>query len=75
MRAQSGCDVVRFRKQWHTDTPSIQGIWTPFYNRDTSDNVASFPNKELSAYQPPEPTASERLLQLAEELREQEKLS
>uniref|UniRef100_A0A1A8RJS5 Large ribosomal subunit protein mL43 n=1 Tax=Nothobranchius rachovii TaxID=451742 RepID=A0A1A8RJS5_9TELE len=33
---QSGLDIVRLRKPFHTDSPSIQGQWHPFTNRPPS---------------------------------------
>ncbi|KAI4807556.1 large ribosomal subunit protein mL43 [Pseudochaenichthys georgianus] len=30
---QSGLDIIRLRKPFHTDNPSIQGQWHPFTNR------------------------------------------
>ena len=69
LRTHSGNETVRLRKTWHTDTPSIQGPWTPFVNKDTQLNVMQFPSEELSKFQPTEPSATERLLRLAEELR------
>ncbi|XP_044034325.1 39S ribosomal protein L43, mitochondrial [Siniperca chuatsi] len=33
---QSGLDVIRIRKPFHTDNPSIQGQWHPFTNRPLS---------------------------------------
>lgn len=33
---QSGLDVIRIRKPFHTDSPSIQGQWHPFVNRPPS---------------------------------------
>ncbi|XP_051002607.1 39S ribosomal protein L43, mitochondrial [Acomys russatus] len=33
---QSGLDVVRIRKPFHTDNPSIQGQWHPFTNKRTA---------------------------------------
>ncbi|XP_028331783.1 large ribosomal subunit protein mL43 isoform X1 [Gouania willdenowi] len=30
---QSGLDIIRIRKPFHTDSPSIQGLWHPFTNR------------------------------------------
>ncbi|EHB18509.1 39S ribosomal protein L43, mitochondrial [Heterocephalus glaber] len=32
---QSGLDVIRIRKPFHTDNPSIQGQWHPFTNKPT----------------------------------------
>ncbi|XP_038613679.1 39S ribosomal protein L43, mitochondrial [Tachyglossus aculeatus] len=30
---QSGLEIIRIRKPYHTDTPSIQGQWHPFTNK------------------------------------------
>lgn len=36
MSNQSGLDIIRIRKPFHTDSPSIQGQWHPFTNRPPS---------------------------------------
>ncbi|XP_072523037.1 large ribosomal subunit protein mL43 [Salminus brasiliensis] len=36
MSNQSGLDIIRIRKPFHTDNPSIQGQWHPFTNRPPS---------------------------------------
>ncbi|XP_066210760.1 large ribosomal subunit protein mL43 isoform X2 [Saccopteryx leptura] len=33
---QSGLEVIRIRKPFHTDNPSIQGQWHPFTNKPTT---------------------------------------
>ncbi|XP_019580490.2 large ribosomal subunit protein mL43 [Rhinolophus sinicus] len=33
---QSGLDVIRIRRPFHTDSPSIQGQWHPFTNKPTT---------------------------------------
>nr|KAF6425358.1 mitochondrial ribosomal protein L43 [Molossus molossus] len=33
---QSGLDIIRIRKPFHTDSPSIQGQWHPFTNKPTT---------------------------------------
>uniref|UniRef100_A0A673UC56 Large ribosomal subunit protein mL43 n=1 Tax=Suricata suricatta TaxID=37032 RepID=A0A673UC56_SURSU len=33
---QSGLEVIRIRKPFHTDNPSIQGQWHPFTNKPTA---------------------------------------
>uniref|UniRef100_A0A3B3TS08 Large ribosomal subunit protein mL43 n=1 Tax=Poecilia latipinna TaxID=48699 RepID=A0A3B3TS08_9TELE len=33
---QSGQDIIRIRKPYHTDSPSIQGQWHPFTHRPPS---------------------------------------
>nr|XP_033798181.1 39S ribosomal protein L43, mitochondrial [Geotrypetes seraphini] len=39
---QSGLDIIRIRKSYHTDSPSIQGQWHPFINKPTSLTLKSF---------------------------------
>lgn len=36
LTSQSGLDIIRIRKPFHTDNPSIQGQWHPFTNRPPS---------------------------------------
>ena len=69
MRTRSGQEVVRLRKTWHTDSPSIQGIWTPMTNRQTDWNVRDLPEQQLSDFKFPEKSATDILLERAEELR------
>lgn len=69
MRTRSGVPVMRLRKTWHTDTPSIQGAWHPFLFKDPVNNVTSFPDPELYKL-PEEESATTRLLKRAEELRQ-----
>ncbi|KAJ8365289.1 hypothetical protein SKAU_G00141200 [Synaphobranchus kaupii] len=33
---QSGLDIIRIRKPFHSNSPSIQGLWHPFTNRTPS---------------------------------------
>lgn len=69
LRCRSGVDIVRTRKGWFSAHPSIQGIWTPFTNRDTKLSVTQFPNKEFSKCSPVEQSATDRLLLKAKQLR------
>ncbi|XP_069826925.1 large ribosomal subunit protein mL43 [Dendropsophus ebraccatus] len=41
MSQQSGLEIIRIRKPYHTDNPSIQGQWHPFTNKPTSINLQS----------------------------------
>lgn len=54
----------RFRKMMHTDTPSIQGPWTPFSHRNPEVNTAAFPYKELSKPIFIPQSATERLIEI-----------
>ncbi|XP_074855373.1 large ribosomal subunit protein mL43 [Carettochelys insculpta] len=38
---QSGLEIIRIRKPFHTDYPSIQGQWHPFTNKPSVLNVQS----------------------------------
>ncbi|XP_067909146.1 39S ribosomal protein L43, mitochondrial [Heterodontus francisci] len=42
MVSQSGLDIIRIRKPFHTDSPSIQGQWNPFTNKSSALNVQDF---------------------------------
>ncbi|XP_064477996.1 large ribosomal subunit protein mL43-like [Ornithodoros turicata] len=67
LRTRSGMPVVKLRKYFHTDHPSIQGFWTPFTHRPTEQNLTQYPDEQLSKFINVEPTASEQLLQMAEQ--------
>ncbi|KAM6950998.1 large ribosomal subunit protein mL43 [Aplochiton taeniatus] len=45
---QSGLDIIRIRKPFHTDSPSIQGQWHPFTNRPPSIGPIRPPNKQTN---------------------------
>lgn len=57
-------------KTWHTNNPSIQGSWNPWTNRDTIENVTTFPTEELSRGFSREQSTTDWILQAAKELRE-----
>lgn len=69
LRTRSGHEIIRFNKPWHTENPSIQGIWTPFTNKDSKLNVTEFPSEELSRFNTGIPSATDRLLEMAKTLR------
>lgn len=56
----------RLRKLWHTDTPSIQGPWTPFTFKDPKLNLTSFPHEELSKPVGLKKSATEQLVEIFE---------
>ncbi|ESO89811.1 hypothetical protein LOTGIDRAFT_150592 [Lottia gigantea] len=73
LRTRSGAEIVRLRKNHHTDNPSTQGVWHPFTNKDTSLNLAKFPDND-SYKVPSTVSTTDRLLEMGRKLR-QEKLS
>nr|CAD7568899.1 unnamed protein product [Timema californicum] len=64
LRTQSGNPTIRYRKLWHTDSPSIQGPWTPFTNRRPELNLAQFPREEFSQPLNMPPSATEQLKEI-----------
>ncbi|NWI66062.1 RM43 protein, partial [Todus mexicanus] len=39
LAGQSGLDIIRIRKPFHTDNPSIQGQWHPLTNKPSALTV------------------------------------
>ena len=68
LRCRSGEDIVRLRKLWHTDSPSVQGIWTPFTNLDPQLAVTSLPDDKLSRRAGPE-SATDYVLKIAQNVK------
>lgn len=60
---RSGIPLKRYLKMWHTDCPSIQGVWSPFTNLDPALNTAQFPSPKLSSPVWVEKSATEELLE------------
>ncbi|XP_029934481.1 large ribosomal subunit protein mL43 [Myripristis murdjan] len=46
LASQSGLDIIRIRKPFHTDSPSIQGLWHPFTNRAPTVGPVRPPTQE-----------------------------
>lgn len=67
MKRRSGVEIKRLRKEWHTDRPSIQGVWHPFMFKDTELNVVDIQDKKLSEYVSPYKSATQKLLEMQEE--------
>ncbi|CAI9732831.1 Hypothetical predicted protein [Octopus vulgaris] len=68
MRTRSGVQIKRIRKPWHTENPSIQGVWHSFANKSPSLNVTEFPDKELGKCFKSKMSATDYLLSLKEEI-------
>lgn len=65
LKTQSGNTTgFRYRKFIHTDNPSIQGPWTPYTFKEPAENLAIFPNNELSRPAKLKKTATEQLAEL-----------
>ncbi|KAF7236153.1 hypothetical protein EG68_10844 [Paragonimus skrjabini miyazakii] len=45
LRNRSGLDIMPIYKKWSTKTPSIQGIWHPFYSEDETDHPLLTPEE------------------------------
>ncbi|XP_045129983.1 39S ribosomal protein L43, mitochondrial-like [Portunus trituberculatus] len=72
LRGRSGYPIERLRKYHHTDYPSIQGPWTPWTHRHPSINFKEYPCEELSAVHPTEISATQKLLELYEQQKQQQ---
>ncbi|XP_054838939.1 39S ribosomal protein L43, mitochondrial [Eublepharis macularius] len=48
---QSGLEIIRIRKPFHTDNPSIQGQWHPFTNKPSVLSVQEIGQQCLSSPQ------------------------
>lgn len=66
MKGRSGVEIKRLRKEWHTDSPSIQGAWHPFMFKNTEVNVMDIRDKKLSEYVSPYKSATQKLLEMQE---------
>ncbi|XP_069467765.1 large ribosomal subunit protein mL43 [Ambystoma mexicanum] len=54
MANRSGLDIIRIRKPYHTDNPSIQGQWHPLLNKPPSLTVKPFESLPASHKEHPE---------------------
>jgi len=75
MKGRAGTQIVRLRKEWHTDNPSIQGIWHPFMFKDTAVNVTDKRDRSLSEHVSHFKSATQKVQEMFEHQRQQEKLS
>lgn len=57
---------LRMRKMWHTEFPSIQGPWTPFFHWNKEQNIMELPNDAMSRV-PQGETATEQVLKIFKE--------
>jgi len=61
---RSGIPLMKYLKMWHTECPSVQGVWSPFTNMDPALNVTRFPSEEFSKPAWEEKSATEELLEM-----------
>ncbi|XP_061169996.1 large ribosomal subunit protein mL43-like [Saccostrea echinata] len=71
-RTRSGVDIVKRTKPFHTHNPSIQGVWHPFLFKDPAVNLKTFPDPNYGRVSVKQMTATERVLQLAERMKQLE---
>lgn len=58
---QQGDPQWRLLKQMHTDSPSVQGIWTPFTNKPLDRTLRTYPDDDLVEMEYPQMTATEQI--------------
>lgn len=61
---RSGVPLMRYIQMWRTECPSIQGVWSPFTNKDPILNVVQYPNEDLSRPAFEEKSATKELLEM-----------
>lgn len=64
LRTRPGVPEMKYLKMWHTDTPSIQGVWSPFTHRDPALNLVEFPQESLSQPVNQTQTATQMLIEM-----------
>ena len=64
MRARKGDTIVRLLKKQKTVTPSIQGVWNPFTNKNAQLAIDTFPSEKFSRPVTIEKSTSELILEL-----------
>lgn len=64
-RTRNGNEIVRLMEPSHTETPSVQGVWTPFTNKpfETATRKFPIPNYFSSDIKP---SATQKILELFE---------
>ncbi|KAK7111098.1 large ribosomal subunit protein mL43-like [Littorina saxatilis] len=65
LRTRSGAQIVNLRKEWLTNTPSTQGVWHPFLNKNPSLAGTSFPAPELYGAKTESKSATDMVLEEA----------
>ena len=66
LRTRSGEQLVKVVKPWHSDTPSIQGVWHPFLNKHPSLYTMTFPQPSLYRNERPTGSATDVMLEPVE---------
>lgn len=68
MRLKYGdTSVVRYRKHWQTNMPTIQGVWTPFTHRNPPNNLVLYPDQQLGEVLNKQQSATEKLLEIVKQ--------
>lgn len=65
MRTRKGDHLVRLLKKQQTHNPSIQGVWNPFTNKNSSISIENFPSKNLDKPLVYEKTATDKIIELS----------
>lgn len=67
MRTRKGDTIMRLLKKQKTHNPSVQGVWNPFTNKSPQLSIEQFPSKNVSSPALTKKTATEKILELAQE--------
>lgn len=64
---RSGYDLNKLARNITTYHPTVQGVWTPFVNKDPKLTTMTLPDEELSKFRPEYPSATDQLIQIAKQ--------
>lgn len=72
MRTRKGDVLMRILKKQQTHAPSIQGVWTPFTNKQPWSSVEAYPSVKFDAASVTKsaPTATQQIIKLANKIKE-----
>ena len=64
---RSGYDLNKLMKPITTYHPTVQGVWTPFTNKDPKLTTTNLPDAAYSRFRPELPSATDQLLEIAKQ--------
>jgi large subunit ribosomal protein L43 len=48
LKTEGGQGEMRYKQYQNTDSPTIQGVWTPFTHKALDKNITVFPKEEFA---------------------------
>ncbi|KAI0981088.1 hypothetical protein GJ496_006271 [Pomphorhynchus laevis] len=67
MTTRQGFDLKKLIYHHHTDYPSIQSVWNPYYFANVKDSIRTYPDDELNFRSDLDPSATETIMKMFKE--------